>query len=99
MGLQWIWRVECNGFGDGLDGINAMDLEVMDIVTKNQNKCFDEYYGFSSILSTSRMKFLIPLHARYVSVVVVVSLGFGLDASFPFFDISTIPDAFGCAPD
>ncbi len=44
------------------------------------------------------MKFLIPLHARYVSAVGGVSLGFGLDASFSFFDISTIPDAFGCAP-
>jgi len=40
----------CNGygewsvmdFGDGLDGINAMDLEVMDIVTKSHKKCLDE---------------------------------------------------------
>ena len=48
-------------------------------------------YGFSNILSISRMKFLIPLHARYVSVV-VASLGFG------FFDISTIADVFEVAP-
>lgn len=74
-----------------------MDLEVMDIVTKNHRNVILMNYGFSNILSTSRMKFLIPLHARYVSVV-VVSLGFGLDASFSFFDISTIPDVFGCAP-
>ncbi len=45
MGLQWIWRVECNGFGDGWDGINAMDLEVMDIVTKNHKNVLMNIMG------------------------------------------------------